>query len=395
MIPRFVPTSHRNHVQSLLARFVACVAKPSQALLLGASLALACSASTALAWDGAGHRMITRVALGGLREELPAWLKDEQTALACSDMSQQPDRWRSVRVPQLTHLNNPDHYIDIDDLPQLGMTLRTMPQLRHEYVKLISLARAKPDFAGAPINEAKDVAKTDEYPGFLPIATMETYGKVVGAMKSVRTLELLHKQSPTSAAREAQIEAAKWNARVHIGQLAHYAGDTSQPLHTTKHHHGWIGENPNNYTTDRGIHSYIDGDILKLHNITDADLIAKATFDKDLDRDDLWGETLSAIERSFAQVEPLYALHKSGELQQEKGKAFIVERLADSASQLSALIEAAWMEAAPTPKEVEDMARFEESTKQGKTPARTADESKKPSGQKPEAKPAEVKPAGS
>lgn len=330
----------------------------------------------ALAWDGAGHRMITRVALSGLREEMPAWLKDDATEFAAADMAQQPDRWRGVKVPQLTHLNNPDHYIDIDDLPQLGMTLRTMPVLRHEYVKQITLARAKPDFAGAPVSEAKDLAKTDEYPGFLPIATMETYGKLVGAFKSVRTLELLHKQTPTNEKREAQIEAAKWNARVHIGQLSHYVGDTSQPLHTTKHHHGWIGENPNNYTTDRNIHSYIDGDILKLHSINDADLAAKADFSRDLNRDDLWDETLSAIERSFAQVEPLYVMHKSGELQQEKGKAFIIERLADSAAQLSGLIEAAWMEAAPTPKEADDLTRFEESAKINKTPARTADEKK-------------------
>lgn len=348
--------------------------------LLATSMLLA--APTALAWDGAGHRMITRVAIAGLREEMPAWLKDDQTLFAAADMAQQPDRWRSVKVPQLTHLNNPDHYIDIDDLPQLGMTLRTMPQLRHEYVKQIALARAKPDFAGPPINESKDLAKTDEYPGFLPIATLETYGKLVGAFKTLRSLELMQKQ-PASAdakadertkARAAQIEAQKWNARTHIGQLSHFVGDTSQPLHTTKHHHGWIGENPNNYTTDRGIHSYIDGDIIRHHAITDADLAAKADFSRDLNRDDLWSETLSAIERSFAEVEPLYAMHKSGELQQPKGKEFIIERLADSAGQLSALIETAWMEAAPSPKEVEDMTRFEESEKQSKLPKRTAAE---------------------
>jgi hypothetical protein len=338
--------------------------------------------SPALAWDGAGHRMITRVALANLREEMPAWLRDDTTEFASSDMSQTPDRWRSVRVPQLTHLNNPDHYLDVDDLVPLGMTLRTMPALRHEYVKQITLARAKPDFAGEPINEAKDVAKTDEYPGFLPIATLETYGKLVGAFKVVRTLEELAKQpgasDATSGRRARQIEAAQWAARVHLGQLAHYVGDTSQPLHTTKHHHGWVGENPKAYTTDRGIHSYIDGDILKLHDINDADLAKAADFSRELNLDDIWGETLGAIERSFAQVDPLYAMHQSGELQQEKGKAFIVERLADSAAQLNAIVEAAWMQAAPTPKEVSDMTRYEESPKLGKAPAASAKEAGKP-----------------
>ena len=48
-------------------------------------------------------------------------------------------------------------------------------------------------------------------------------------------------------------------------------GDIAQPLHTTKHHHGWKGENPNGYTTEYSIHAYIDGGVLKLHRIN-ADL---------------------------------------------------------------------------------------------------------------------------
>lgn len=310
---------------------------------------------SAWAWDGAGHRMITRVALRGLSSDMPAWLKDDASVLATADQAQMPDRWRGVRVAQLTHLNNPDHYIDVDDLEPLGMTLRTMPVLRHEYVKQIALARAKPDFAGPPIDVKKDFAKTDEYPGFLPIAAMETYGKVVGAFKAVRMQEMLNKDG----SRDVQIEAAKWNARVHLGQLSHFVGDASQPLHTTRHHHGWVGENPNGYTTDRGIHAYIDGGVLKVHEIKDADLEAKFEPERKVDRDDLFGQMLTHIERSYAQMEPLYKMQKAGELEQPSGRAFIVERLADAASEMSAFVEAAWMEAAPTPEEVQNLVKFE------------------------------------
>jgi hypothetical protein len=320
-----------------------------------AGLLCAAFATPALAWDGAGHRMITRVALRGLSQDMPAWLKDDPSVLAVADQAQVPDRWRGVRVAQLTHLNNPDHYLDIDDLPALGMTLRTMPRLRHEYVKQIALARAKPDFAGPPIDDKKDFAKTDEYPGFLPIAAMETYGKVVGAFKTLRMAEMLNKDG----SRDAQIEAAKWNARVHLGQLSHFVGDASQPLHTTKHHHGWVGDNPNGYTTDRGIHAYIDGGVLKLHAISDADLSAKFDADRQLDRDDLFGQMLTHIERSFAHMEPLYQLQKAGDLEKDTGKTFIIERLADAASELSALIEAAWLDAAPSPEEVQNLIKFE------------------------------------
>ena len=325
------------------------------AVIVAAGLAACVFTAPARAWDGSGHRMITRVALRGLASDMPAWIKDDASVTAIADQSQVPDRWRGVKVGQLTHLNNPDHYLDIDDLGPLGMTLRTMPRLRHEYVKQIALARAKPAFAGPPIDEKKDIAKTDEYPGFLPIAAMETYGKIVGAFKSVRMLEMLNKDG----AKDVQIEAAKWNARVHIGQLSHFVGDASQPLHTTKHHHGWVGENPNAYTTDRGIHAYIDGGVLKLHNINDADLQAKFEPERKLDRDDLFGEVLTHLERSYAQMEPLYEMQKAGELEQPAGKEFIITRLADAANELSAFIEAAWLEAAPTPEEVQNMVKFE------------------------------------
>jgi hypothetical protein len=177
----------------------------------------------------------------------------------------------------------------------------------------------------------------------------------VGAFKIVRMQEMLNKDG----SRDAQIEGAKWNARIHIGQLSHFVGDASQPLHTTRHHHGWVGENPNGYTTDRGIHSYIDGGVLKLHVINDADLQAKFEPDRQLDRDDLFGQMLTHIERSYAQMEPLYKMQKAGELEQPGGKAFIIERLADAASELSAFIEAAWLEAAPSPEEVQNLVKFE------------------------------------
>ena len=44
-----------------------------------------------------------------------------------------------------------------------------------------------------------------------------------------------------------------------MGVMGHYVGDATQPLHTTKHYNGWVGDNPEGYTTSRKIHSWIDG----------------------------------------------------------------------------------------------------------------------------------------
>ena len=52
-----------------------------------------------------------------------------------------------------------------------------------------------------------------------------------------------------------------------MGILAHFVGDAAQPLHTTKHHHGWKGDNPNGYTTENSIHAYIDGGVIKTQRI--------------------------------------------------------------------------------------------------------------------------------
>ena len=34
-----------------------------------------------------------------------------------------------------------------------------------------------------------------------------------------------------------------------MGVMGHYVGDGSQPLHTTVHFNGWVGDNPKGYTT--------------------------------------------------------------------------------------------------------------------------------------------------
>ncbi len=313
-------------------------------------------ASPSLAWDAAGHRAITLVALEGLPDSMPAWLKDRETQLQIADQSVVPDRWRGVKVAQLTHLNNPDHYLDVEYVEEYGLTLRTMPNLRHEFVKAMVLAkeRAGPEFKGKPVNPARDLAKTDEWPGFLAHATLEQWGKVQSAFKTVRTLEGLNDPK-----RSSQLAMARANAATHMGVLSHFVGDTTQPLHTTKHHHGWVGDNPKGYSTEYKIHSYIDGGILRHHEIGPPAIRAGATFDRVVDANDPWGDVLSHIERSFAEVEPLYELKRSGELENAAGKVFIVSRLADAAGMLEALYQAAWEASAPTEKEIADFVRFD------------------------------------
>jgi len=341
------------------------------AAMAGACAIVAVLADQAHAWDAAGHRMITSVAIDGLPADGPAWVKEAGMRDRISDQSTVPDRWRSIKIGQLQHANNPDHYFDVEDLEAYGLTLKDISPLRVEFIKQLMLIRFEKGWKlpPKPVNPARDTDKTQEWPGFLPYAMCEQYGKVQSAFRTVRVLEAIN-----DPARSLQLEQARADASVHMGILSHYVGDTAQPLHTTKHHHGWIGENPDSFTTDRGFHAYIDGAILKLHAISVADIKSSCGFTLKVTNADPWQDVLSHIDRSFQQVKPLYQLKKSGQLEEEEGKAFIVTRLADGAQMLSALYLAAWQEAAPTDRAIEDFKKYDNFVK-GATPAGGASDS--------------------
>ncbi|CAG0971046.1 hypothetical protein PHYC_01250 [Phycisphaerales bacterium] len=336
--------------------------------MIAAIAALAFAAGQALAWDAAGHRLITRLALEGMSRKLgvdvPPWLKDATHVKMIADQAVTPDRWRSEKTPQLTHLNNPDHYVDIEQLEEYGLTLRTVPPLRHEYVRVMSVAREKPGFPGKPIAEKRDPTHVQEYPGFLPHATLENYGKIVAAFRVVRILEKLNQPE-----RAHQVEMARNTAMAFMGIMAHYVGDAAQPLHTTIHHHGWEGPNPNGYSTDRGIHSYIDGGVIRTHRIIADDVRPLCRFEdaatdgtpgaRNVPGADAWEAVLAELERSFKQVEPLYQLHKKGEFEKDTGKQFIEQRLADGAQTLAALYAQAWRDSEPGQKDIDEFLKYD------------------------------------
>jgi len=325
-------------------------------MIVLALITVCTSASPGLAWDAYGHRLITQLALEGLPPDSPAWLKDKDCIVQVMDQATVPDRWRSTKVGQLTHLNNPDHYIDVEDLEPCGLSLRRLPPLRYEFVKQLVLARerAGADFKGRPVNPARDPDKTAEWPGFVPYSIAEQYGKVQSAFRTIRILETLD-----NPARAQQLDMARQNARYNMGILSHYVGDSAQPLHTTKHHHGWVGPNEKGYSTDGKIHSYIDGGVLKLHRIDAAGVRPLCKFNTRIDAGNPWEDVLTYIERSFVQVEPLYELEKSGEMNKSPGKEFIETRLADAASMLSALYRTAYETAKPTDKDIKDFERYD------------------------------------
>jgi hypothetical protein len=319
---------------------------------------LAFAARSALAWDCHGHRTITLLALDGFASrspDMPPWLKPEHARLMVASGSCEPDRWRSIKAPlYLAHENNPDHYLDIDKLDQFGLTLSTIPPLRYEYLRCLIVAKHEHPEGPEPYNPKMDPSRSTEWPGYAPHAVMEAHGKLTSAFKTARTLEKLN-----DPARAPQLEAARAAAIYTMGVLSHFVGDLAQPLHTTKHHHGWIGENPDGFTVDRKIHAYIDGEILVIHQLDYELLKPGFTAERRVDAADPWRDVLAHIQRSHDRVRDVYAMFKSGDLEKEPGKAMISERLRDGGSMLATLYASAWAASVPDDAAVKDFIKYD------------------------------------
>lgn len=347
--------------------------------------------SSALGWDAHGHRTITLLAIDKLASEVQ---KDESAtrelafALAPSGRAQaayqagEPDRYRAIRLGQLKHENDPEHYLDVEDLEPFGLTLLTMPPLRNEYVRAMVIAKHVHPENMRPYNEKTDVARTQEFPGFLAHASIEHYGKLVSSFRQVRVLEALK-----DPARADQLAAARANVLYEMGYLSHLIGDAAQPLHTTRHHHGWVDDNPEDFTTNRGFHAYIDTTVLGIHALSHDTMKDLPITTITVNKNDPWTDILQHVQRSFDKVRPLYVLQKSGDLEKEPGKAFIQERLVDGAAMLSALYVAAWKASEASEKDIKDFVMYDQVSSALPNPM----EPKKPvqptiEGQKPAAK---------
>jgi hypothetical protein len=127
-----------------------------------------------------------------------------------------------------------------------------------------------------------------------------------------------------------------------MGVISHFVGDGSQPLHITRHHHGWVGPNPKGYTMEPSFHAYIDGGVIDLHNITKESLVPRARPPRPVSTKTYWPEICAYLEDTFKLMEPLYELEKTGDLERSAGKAFIEDRLLEGGAMLAGVWVAAY-----------------------------------------------------
>ena len=298
------------------------------------------------AWDYERHQLINDLALGTLPKDFPRFALTPAARERILFLGGEPDRWRNNRERALRHLNNPDHYFDVEDLEPYQIKPADLSHFRYRFVEQMATARArlKLELPEANADHLKG------HPGFLPWAINENYLKLVSAFSYLKVFEEM--------GTDAEIANARANVIYRMGILSHFVGDTSQPLHTTRHFNGWQGENPNDYTTSRRFHSWIDGGFFKATTPPNRAALDKqlrpATVLKRPERKDLasgqFQSGLQYILASHAQMIPLYELDKAGHLDKEtpaKGREFLNGQLAKGGQMLGDLWYTAWKEAPP------------------------------------------------
>ena len=323
-------------------------------IILGIFLASGALATSVFAWDYEGHHAVNELALASLPANFPAFALTPAARERIAYLAGEADRWRNETSARngtglaLGHASGPDHYLDLEDVYLYGLTPATLPPLRYDFAAAIVKARAAHPEKFPAIDPAKDADHTRELSGFLPWAITENFEKL---QSGFATLAALEKFGGTPA----EIENAKQNLIYIMGVMGHFVGDASQPLHTTMHHHGWVGPNPNRYTTSQGFHGWIDGgffrktggiDAQKLSaQIRPAQKIAAAD-----DPDGIFRTSVDFIVAANRLVEPLYRLDRDGKLSDKEnrgaeGRAFLEAQLVKSGQLLGNLWLTAWLTA--------------------------------------------------
>jgi hypothetical protein len=276
----------------------------------------------AWSWGAEGHRYINQVAAQHIPADMPQFLRKGIAEITY--LGPEPDRWRSPLTFALKNAQEPDHFIDLERVAWLD----PLPPGRYEFYRKLYEKRA-----------ATAVHPDDylpEHVGLQPYIVAEIYGRLVAAFYQYRQLREQHQ--PTAPVEPAIVFYAGW--------LGHYVADGSQPLHTTIHYDGWVGPNPNGYTTERGIHAQFESTYVA-QNITASDIAPLLHAPQRLA--DPFADYIDYLKQSNKLVENVYALDKAHAFTGKgspEGFDFTTHRLAAGSQMLLNLWYTAWLESA-------------------------------------------------
>jgi hypothetical protein len=305
-------------------------------------------AGTAGAWDYSSHSVINQLALASLPTNFPAFVLAPAQRERIAFLSGEPDRWRSNPGLSLRNANGPDHYIDLEELKLCDLTPDQLPPLRYTFAALFAQARAAHPERFEAINPEMDQDQTRELTGFLPWTIVEYTDKLESCFSYLKTFE-------RAGGTPAEIANAQADVVYVMGVMGHFVGDGSQPLHTTIHFNGWVGDNPHGYTTNRTFHAWIDGGYFRKTGEPKLETLAgkihpAESVGEEGRPDGLFRAVVAYLVDQNELVETLYQLEKEGKLFGEgeqglAGRPFLEGQLIKGGQMLGNIWWTAWLHA--------------------------------------------------
>jgi hypothetical protein len=274
----------------------------------------------AFGWGNEGHLAVNRAAAAKVPASMPPFLRKAADRLAY--LGPEPDRWRNRSEYAVKNAQEPDHFIDLERVE--GMDL---PEGRYEFYRKLYEKRA---------TAAKPDDLLPERVGLQPYITMEVFDRLKVAFREYRQMKAAHKSTA----------AVEQNIVFYAGWLGHYVADGAQPLHTTIHYNGWVGDNPQHFTTSRDIHSLFESGFVNRHvaELKLAELLKAPTR-----LDHPFKDYLAYLRESQSQVVRLYELEKTGAFKDAgtpAGLEFVRHALGRGTQMLLNLWYTAWLDSA-------------------------------------------------
>jgi hypothetical protein len=142
---------------------------------------------------------------------------------------------------------------------------------------------------------------------------------------------------------------AEANAIFYAGWLGHYVGDGSNPMHTSIQYNGWVGPNPNGYTTAHDVHSKMETAFVNANpEVTrTADLVGAPRY-----LDHPFEDYIAYLRESQSKVEQAYVLEKACGFDGKgtpESREFIRQQLGRGSQMLLNMWYTAWIDSAKDP----------------------------------------------
>jgi hypothetical protein len=298
-------------------------------LAFAAALTLLALPHEAFAWGSTGHRMIGVAAARSLPVDVPAFLRQPGFAADLGELSREADRSKDAGKVH-DHDRNPAHFVDVEDDGRIlgGPALSALPPTRAEYEKALR------------------AAGTDQWQaGYLPYAIVDATQQLAKDFAYWRVLSAAERNPRWRAHRAWYVQDRRRREALMLhtlGDLGHFVGDGSQPLHVSAHYNGW-GDypNPKGYTSEK-VHGPFEEGFVSAN--VRLGMIAGRMRPLRIPTEPLETHVAAYLGATFREVEPFYALEKARGFQpgDPRGTSFAAERLAASASELRDLIALAW-----------------------------------------------------